>query len=86
MMCKVEIAVYLLVAVFLKMCGLAAGSRRIGPAIILQGEHFLSKVSVYLYILRVCRFYGYPKEQLDVSGSAARQSLSVIEERERYMI
>ena len=26
----------------------------------------LSKASSHLYILRVCRFYGYPKEQLDL--------------------
>ena len=36
---------YLFVALLLKMCGLAAWSSRIGPAIILQGDHFLSKVS-----------------------------------------
>ena len=29
-------------------------------------DHALSKASSRLYILRVCRFYGYPKEQLDL--------------------
>ena len=29
-------------------------------------DHMLSKASSRLYILRVCRFYGYPKEQLDL--------------------
>ena len=29
-------------------------------------DHVLSKASSRLYILRVCRFYGYPKEQLDL--------------------
>ena len=29
-------------------------------------DHVLSEASSRLYILRVCRFYGYPKEQLDL--------------------
>ena len=29
-------------------------------------DHVLSKASSRLYILRVCRFYGNPKEQLDL--------------------
>ena len=29
-------------------------------------NHVLSKASSRLYILRVCSFYGYPKEQLDL--------------------
>lgn len=29
-------------------------------------DHVLSKVSDCLYILRVCKFYGYPKGQLDL--------------------
>jgi len=29
-------------------------------------DHMLGKASSRLYILRVCRFYGYPKEQLDL--------------------
>ena len=29
-------------------------------------DHVLSKARSRLYILRVCRFYGYPKEQLDL--------------------
>ena len=29
-------------------------------------DHVLSKVSSPLCILRVCKFYGYPKEQLDL--------------------
>ena len=29
-------------------------------------DHVLSRASSRLYILRVCRFYGYPKEQLDL--------------------
>ena len=28
-------------------------------------DHVLSKASSHLYILRVCKFYGYLKEQLD---------------------
>ena len=31
-----------------------------------QLSTMLSKASSRLYILRVCRFYGYPKEQLDL--------------------
>ena len=29
-------------------------------------DHVLSKASSWLYILRICKFYGYPKEQLDL--------------------
>ena len=29
-------------------------------------DHVLSKASSRLYILRVCRFYGFAKEQLDL--------------------
>ena len=29
-------------------------------------DHVLSKASSCLYILRVCRFYDYPKKQLDL--------------------
>ena len=29
-------------------------------------DHVLRKASSPLYILRVCKFYGYPKEQLDL--------------------
>ena len=29
-------------------------------------DHMLSKASSRLYILIVCKFYGYPKEQLDL--------------------
>ena len=29
-------------------------------------DHVISKTSSRLYILRVCRFYGYPKKQLDL--------------------
>ena len=29
-------------------------------------DHVLTKASSHLYILRVCKFHGYPKEQLDL--------------------
>ena len=42
----------------LKMCGLPAGLPRIGPAIILQVEHFLSKVSeIYRFIMKIWFFF-----------------------------